>query len=88
MAETTPPAFLSWSCILPTQSLIILAEIARRFRPSPEQRFARQLRQAGHEVIFFATHSLNAGFSSHSDAETKLSKKKSSFDFLTTIKRT
>jgi acetyl esterase/lipase len=44
--------------VLPPGSLIVLAGTARRFWPSPEQRFARRLRQAGHEVIFLATQSL------------------------------
>ena len=40
--------------VLPPQSLIVLTGSARRFWPSAEQRFARKLRQAGHEVIFFS----------------------------------
>jgi acetyl esterase/lipase len=68
--------------VLPPQSLIILAGTTRRFWSSPEQRFARQLRQAGHEVIFFSTQSLDADRSLRSEAKSKPSKKKSSFDFL------
>ena len=38
--------------VLPPSSIIIVAGTANRLWPSAEQRFARQLRDAGHEVIF------------------------------------
>ncbi len=38
--------------VLPPQSLIVMAGNRHRFWLSTEQRFARRLRQAGHEVIF------------------------------------
>lgn len=54
--------------ILPPNSFIVLAGNTRRFWPSPEQRFARRLRQAGHEVIFFSTNSLRNELLVRSDA--------------------
>ena len=38
--------------VLPPHSLIVIAGHQHRFWLSAEQRFARQLQQAGHEVIF------------------------------------
>ncbi len=38
--------------VLPPHSLIVIAGNKRCFRLSAEQRFARQLQRAGHEVIF------------------------------------
>jgi hypothetical protein len=38
--------------VLPPHSLVIMTGKMRRFRLSAEQRFARRLQQAGHEVIF------------------------------------
>lgn len=38
--------------VLPPHSLIVMTGKRHRFRLSAEQRFARRLQQAGHEVIF------------------------------------
>lgn len=61
--------------VLPPGSLIVLAGTTHRFWPSPEQRFARQLQHAGHEVLFFSTQSLEARSSISSETEIKPGKK-------------
>ncbi len=38
--------------VLPPRSLLVMAGNRHRFWPSTEQRFARRLQEAGHEVIF------------------------------------
>ncbi len=43
--------------VLPPHSIIIMSGATHRFWPSVEQRFARQLRHAGHEVILLSTGS-------------------------------
>ncbi len=43
--------------VLPPHSIIILSGATHRFWPSAEQRFARQLTHAGHEVILLSTGS-------------------------------
>lgn len=43
-----------WDVLSPG-SIVVIAGATNRFWPSAEQRFARRLRQAGHEVILLST---------------------------------
>ena len=44
--------------VLPPHSIIVLVGTTKHFWPSAEQRFARKLRHAGHDVLLFSTQCL------------------------------
>ena len=43
--------------VLPPASIIVIAGRVKRFWPSAEQRFARRLREVGHEVLWLSAYS-------------------------------
>ena len=53
-----PDSSLDLWDVLPPNSMIVLAGAKRRVWPSTEQRFARHLRAAGHEVFFIPARPL------------------------------